>query len=87
MVGCHCRHKPHFPASCSLINSKSGLSATWPKVNAAETMSFNDLMVVKKTRERIGIFCIGRYGFPLFFPDSGKKLKPRGCTGYPLYPL
>jgi tungstate transport system substrate-binding protein len=53
-------------------------SAKWPKANAEGAKAFADFMVAKKTQGIIKTFGVDKYGFPLFFPDAGKKVEDLG---------
>ena len=52
--------------------------AKWPKVNVEGAKAFADFMVSKKTQTIIKSFGVDKYGFPLFFPDAGKKVEDLG---------
>ncbi len=50
----------------------------WPKVNSAGAKAFADFMVTKETQDIIKTFGVDKFGFPLFFPDAGKKEEELG---------
>ena len=52
--------------------------AKWPKVNIAGSKAFSDFMVSKMVQELIGSFGVVKFGFPLFFPDAGRKPESLG---------
>lgn len=52
--------------------------AKWPKVNAAGAKAFSNFILSKKVQKMIGEFGIDKFGFPLFFPDAGKKAEDLG---------
>ncbi|MGB9628268.1 MAG: substrate-binding domain-containing protein [Thermodesulfobacteriota bacterium] len=45
----------------------------WPKVNSLGARAFSEFIVSKETQEIIRTFGVDQFGFPLFFPDAGKK--------------
>ncbi|MGZ3558866.1 MAG: substrate-binding domain-containing protein [Thermodesulfobacteriota bacterium] len=52
--------------------------AKWPKINVAGAKAFADFMVSKETQNIIKTFGVDKFGFPLFFPDAGKKEEELG---------
>lgn len=52
--------------------------ARWPKVNAAGAKAFADFMVSKEAQAIIKVFGVDKFGSPLFFPDSGRKVDDLG---------
>jgi tungstate transport system substrate-binding protein len=53
-------------------------SSKWPKVNAQGAKAFSDYILSPKVQKMIGAFGVDRFGFPLFFPDAGKKEEALG---------
>jgi tungstate transport system substrate-binding protein len=52
--------------------------AKWPKVNAAAAKAFSGYILSPKVQKMIGAFGTDKFGFPLFFPDAGKKEEALG---------
>ena len=52
--------------------------AKWSKANGAGAKAFSDFMVSKETQDIIKTFGVEKFGYPLFFPDAGKKEEELG---------
>lgn len=52
--------------------------AKWPKVNNVGAKAFSDFMISKPAQYLIREFGKKQFGFPLFFPDAGKKPESLG---------
>jgi len=50
----------------------------WPKVNEQGAKAFADFVLSSKAQEIIKKFGVDKFGFPLFFPDAGKKVESLG---------
>lgn len=48
-----------------------------PNINVAGARAFADFLTARETQRTIGRFGVERFGEPLFFPNAGRKERPR----------